>query len=171
MPPSLAAASRRRCLPFFGRWYIPRGVHTYLKGFKYSGQWGARPPFSQSWEDLGWGNPTIHIPPPILGTLNLSRILASPRVLCSSSDLRLSPNLPVTAELYLVRSELISPQRCPLIALIWLLLYPAGYLDVPSCCFPQRNMQQIASESSSILLLVSQLDLKYREGVLHSYKM
>ena len=110
MPPSLSAASRRRCLPFFGRWYIPRGVHTCLKGFKYSGQWGARPPFPQSWEDLRWGNPTIHIPPPILGTLNLSRILASPRVLRSGSDLRLSPNLPVTAELILgpVRADLAS---------------------------------------------------------------
>ena len=58
----------------------------------------------------GGGNPTIHIPPPILGTLNLSRILASPHVLRSGSDLRLSPNLPVTAELILgpVRADLAS---------------------------------------------------------------
>ena len=27
-----------------GRWCIPRGVHTYLWGLKYRGQWSARPP-------------------------------------------------------------------------------------------------------------------------------
>ena len=69
-----------------------------------------------------------------------------------------------------ISSKLFLSRRCPLISFIWLLLQPASFLDIPGCCFPQRNMQQIASKSPFILLLVSQLDLKYRERGLHSYK-
>ena len=117
-------------------------------------------------------NLTIHILLPFLGTLNRPPVLALPRVLPSGSDLHLSPKPSCHCETSTPSgSELFLAQRCPLISLIWLLLYPAGFLDVPGYYFTHRNMQQIASKYPFIPLLVSQLELKYREGVLHLYNM
>ena len=95
-----------------GRWCIPRGVHTYLWGLKYRGQWSARPPSFPILGVPGGGGPTIHILPPILGTLKLPQVLALPRALPSGSNLRVLPNLPVTAELVLgpAQSFLAQPQ-------------------------------------------------------------
>ena len=106
--------------------------------------------------------------PPIVGTLNLPEL--SPRVV-SSTQVQICVCCQIFLSLqncYSKRSKLILPHCCPLVALIWLLLYPVGFFAVPSCCFPQRNMEQIASKSPFIPLLVSQLDLKYHEGVRHS---
>ena len=115
---------------------------TYLSlGFKVSGAVERAPPLFPNPGSTWGGGPTIHILPPILGTLKLPQVLALPRALPSGSDLRLLPNLPVTAELVLGPAQSFSAQRCPLISLIWLISYPAGFLGVPGCCFPQRNVQ------------------------------
>ena len=140
---SMAAASRRLRLPF----QADSTFHAvYIPTFKVSsiGGSGARTPLfpNRVRTCARGGDPLIHVLPPLIGTLTspeVSRLALCPPLSVRSASVAKSSCHCGTSTLSV--SEISLAQQCPLISLTWLLLYPAGFLDISGCIFPQRNMQ------------------------------
>ena len=116
---------------------------VYIPTFRVSsvGNSIARAPLFPNLGRTWGGSSMFHILPPLL------RSLTSIKLSCLASCPPISVRF-VSVAKYSHRcgtsnwsgSKIFLAQRCPLISLIWLLLYHVGFLDIPGCCFQQRNV-------------------------------